>query len=100
MLPEIRGYDKDTRAVRAAEDNIIDAGLDGIIRVMAKPLNAFKKPTHRQIEKGLLITNPPYGERWGEMEELRPLYQQLVNWQAGMPRLAAGRVHWQRSAGR
>ncbi|MCB1669242.1 MAG: bifunctional 23S rRNA (guanine(2069)-N(7))-methyltransferase RlmK/23S rRNA (guanine(2445)-N(2))-methyltransferase RlmL [Pseudomonadales bacterium] len=77
LLPEIRGYDKDTRAVRAAEDNIIDAGLDGIIRVMAKPLNAFKKPTHRQIEKGLLITNPPYGERWGEMEELRPLYQQL-----------------------
>ena len=76
-LPEIRGYDKDTRAVRAAEENILDAGLDGIIRVMAKPLAAFKKPTHRQIDTGLMITNPPYGERWGEMEELRPLYQQL-----------------------
>ena len=77
LLPEIRGYDKDTRAVRAAEENIIDAGLDGIVRVMAKPISAFKKPTHRNIETGLLITNPPYGERWGEMEELRPLYQQL-----------------------
>lgn len=76
-LPEIRGYDKDTRAVSASQENIACAGLEKWVRVMAKPLEAFKKPTHRQLGEGLIICNPPYGERWGEMEELRPLYQTL-----------------------
>ncbi len=76
-LPEIRGYDKDTRAVSAAQENVACAGLEKWVRVMAKPIEAFKKPTHRQINDGLIITNPPYGERWGDMEELRPLYQTL-----------------------
>lgn len=76
-LPEIRGYDKDTRAVSAAQENIACAGLEKWVRVMAKPIQAFKKPTHREIDNGLIICNPPYGERWGDMEELRPLYQTL-----------------------
>jgi 23S rRNA (guanine2445-N2)-methyltransferase / 23S rRNA (guanine2069-N7)-methyltransferase len=76
-LPEIRGYDKDTRAVRAAQENIDSAGLDKLVRVIPKPMMAFKKPTHTEINSGLMICNPPYGERWGEMEELRPLYQNL-----------------------
>jgi len=76
-LPEIRGYDKDTRAIRAAQENIASAGLDQQIRVIPKPMSAFKKPTHTRIDNGLMICNPPYGERWGEMEELRPLYQNL-----------------------
>ena len=76
-LPEIRGYDKDTRAVRAAQENISSAGLDKQIKVIPKPMSAFKKPTHTRIDHGLMVCNPPYGERWGEMEELRPLYQSL-----------------------
>jgi len=76
-LPEIRGYDKDTRAVRAAQENIACAGLDKQIKVIPKPMSAFKKPTHTKIDHGLMVCNPPYGERWGEMEELRPLYQDL-----------------------
>lgn len=76
-LPEIRGYDKDTRAVRAAQENIACAGLDKQIKVIPKPMSAFKKPTHIKIDHGLMVCNPPYGERWGEMEELRPLYQDL-----------------------
>lgn len=76
-IPEIRGYDKDTRAVSAAQENIACAGLEKWVRVMAKPIEAFKKPTHRETGDGLIICNPPYGERWGEMEELKPLYQTL-----------------------
>ena len=76
-IPEIRGYDKDTRAVSAALENIACAGLEKWVRVMAKPIEAFKKPTHRETGDGLIICNPPYGERWGEMEELKPLYQTL-----------------------
>ena len=76
-LPEIRGYDQDGRAVRAAEDNIARAGLSQKVKVMVKPLAELKRPTHTDTENGLLITNPPYGERLGEQEALRGLYYQL-----------------------
>lgn len=76
-LPEIRGYDKDSRAIRAAQQNIISAGLDKQVRVISKPMSSFKLPTHTKIESGLVICNPPYGERWGDAEELKPLYQSL-----------------------
>jgi len=76
-LPEIRGYDKDSKAITAAQENIISAGLDKHIRVISKPLEAFKLPTHKKIERGLIICNPPYGERWGDVEELKPLYRDL-----------------------
>lgn len=77
LLPDIRGYDKDTRAVSAAQENIAAAGLDKHISVIPKPMSAFRKPTHTKIQRGLIVCNPPYGERWGEIEELRPLYQSL-----------------------
>lgn len=76
-LPEIRGYDKDTRAVEAAEENIAALQLQHWVRVVAKPVAAFKKPTHLPLVTGLVITNPPYGERWGEVEQLRSVYATL-----------------------
>ena len=76
-LPEIRGYDKDVRSIEAAETNILHAGLESWVRVSAKPLEAFKKPTHTKLQAGLIICNPPYGERWGDVDALRPLYQTL-----------------------
>lgn len=91
-LPEIRGYDQDGRAVRAAQENIERAGLDTFVRVVHKPLDELKKPTHKPLPLGLVITNPPYGERLGEQEALRTLYYQLgerlkaefAGWQAAV----------------
>ena len=77
QLPEIRGYDCDGRAVRAAQENIERAGLDGLVRVAVKPVAELKQPTHTTFEQGLVICNPPYGERLGEEEALRTLYYQL-----------------------
>ncbi|MGV6806883.1 MAG: bifunctional 23S rRNA (guanine(2069)-N(7))-methyltransferase RlmK/23S rRNA (guanine(2445)-N(2))-methyltransferase RlmL, partial [bacterium] len=76
-MPEIRGYDKDTRAIEAAESNILAAGLGQWVRVSPRPIQSFKKPTHKPIESGLVISNPPYGERWGDVDRLRPVYQAL-----------------------
>jgi len=76
-LPEIRGYDKDSRAIAACETNVAAAGLESVIRVMAKPVAALKKPTHKDLGKGLLVTNPPYGERWGDIEGLKQVYEDL-----------------------
>ena len=76
--PEIRGYDASAAAIRAAEENIERAELTGKVRVLRKELAQFVKPTHCEINTGLVITNPPYGERLGEQESLRHLYTHLA----------------------
>lgn len=76
-LPEIRGYDADPAVVRHAQANIAAAGLQRQVRVSCKPLAELRRPSHRQLHHGLVICNPPYGERLGEKASLRHLYQRL-----------------------
>lgn len=76
-LPEIRGYDADLSVIRAAEENIVTAELDHWLRVTRKELREFKKPTHKNLDTGLILTNPPYGERLGDIESLKLLYGHL-----------------------
>ena len=71
---DIRGYDANPRVLEYTVKNIENAGLDEHIRLSHKPLDQFGKPT---ASRGLLLSNPPYGERLGEMESLQPLYQKL-----------------------
>ena len=71
---DIRGYDANPRVLEYTTQNIENAGLDGHIRLAHKPIDQFGKPT---AERGLLLTNPPYGERLGEVDELIPLYRKL-----------------------
>ncbi len=77
QLPEIRGYDADQAVIRRAQENIARLGLEKTVRVSARPVSQLAKPTHRPLPYGLLICNPPYGERLGEKEQLRGLYRQL-----------------------
>ena len=35
------------------------------------------RPTHRDLPRGLLIVNPPWGERMGSPDSLPPLYNRL-----------------------
>ncbi len=76
-VPEIRGYDADPRVLRRAQENIAAAGLSRIVRISVKALNEVRKPTHRPLPHGLLITNPPYGERLGNAAALPQLYRRL-----------------------
>lgn len=76
-LPEIRGYDADAKVLFAAESNIARAGLERQVRVGCRPLAAFKVPSHRAVKPGLVLTNPPYGDRLGEREALRETYSEL-----------------------
>ena len=77
QLPEIRGYDADQAVIRRAQENIARLGLEKTVRVSVRPVSQLAKPTHRPLPYGLLICNPPYGERLGEKEQLRGLYRQL-----------------------
>ncbi len=76
-LPEIRGYDADPRVIRTAQENIARMGLEKVVRVAARSLDKFARPTHISMPTGLLICNPPYGERLGEKDSLRHLYREL-----------------------
>jgi 23S rRNA (guanine2445-N2)-methyltransferase / 23S rRNA (guanine2069-N7)-methyltransferase len=76
-LPEIRGYDADPKVVAKAQANIQRAGLDHHVRVSCKALAELRKPTHRPLSTGLVIVNPPYGERMGNRDSLRYLYAEL-----------------------
>jgi len=76
-LPEIRGYDLDSRVIRRAQENIARADLQQAVRVSARPLSALVKPTHKPLTSGLLVTNAPYGERLGDRAGLSALYRQL-----------------------
>lgn len=75
--PEIRGYDASPRAIENAQENIDRAGLNGFVRVLRKELSRFVKPTHAEIDRGLVVTNPPYGERLGDEASLIHLYRHL-----------------------
>lgn len=76
-LPDMRGYDGSPRAISQARENIARAGLDGKIEVLVRELSHLTPPTHLGKKKGLLVTNPPYGERMSDVETVRPLYQHL-----------------------
>ena len=76
-LPELRGYDGDARVVRRAQENIAAAGMEKWVRVSVKSLREVKKPTHKPLPEGLLICNPPYGERLGDRDALPALYASL-----------------------
>lgn len=73
--PQILGYDADPRAVRAAADNAARAGLADRIRVERRRLADCRPP--EGAPPGLLVTNPPYGVRLGEEEQLGALYAEL-----------------------
>ena len=77
QLPQIRGYDADPNIIRLAEENIARIGLEKVVRVSCRSLADLTRPTHMPLPLGLLICNPPYGERLGEKESLGHLYRQL-----------------------
>jgi putative N6-adenine-specific DNA methylase len=69
----IRGYDNDDRALRATRRNLQEAGFSGVVAVDRADLLEIEPPPG----PGILVANPPYGERIGEQEELAAFYPQL-----------------------
>lgn len=72
----IRGYEADPRLIQPARNNIERAGLADWIRVYQGDVATFE-PRPDQNQKGLVVCNPPYGERLGDEASLVYLYQNL-----------------------
>lgn len=73
-IPEIVGFDRSDSAVRAARDAARRANVADHVRV---ELQALSEAGAGERPPGLVLTNPPYGERLGAEGELIPLYEQL-----------------------
>lgn len=70
---DIQGYDIDGEVMKVARANAERAGVTGLIHLQQRPLSALSHPK----KYGFLITNPPYGERIEEKENLPTLYSEL-----------------------
>lgn len=74
-LPTIIGYDQNPDVIKIALENIERAGFRGHIHVEKRELAVFAP--NASTKTGLVVVNPPYGERLGEVEELKSLYAEL-----------------------
>lgn len=69
----INGYDINPKAIQIAKENAIEAGVDDCINFEVK--DATKISVTEPY--GILISNPPYGERIGEEKEIEVIYKAL-----------------------
>jgi len=67
---DIYGSDIDLRSVRVARHNLKVAGLEEAAKVMQSDFIKLEPPA----SEGTLVTNPPYGQRIGEDEDLKEVY--------------------------
>ena len=70
----ILGWDRDPQRVEEAQANIESAGVQDYVRVERAPVRDFSP---RPGWNAWIITNPPYGERVGDVKQLVPLYRQF-----------------------
>jgi 23S rRNA (guanine2445-N2)-methyltransferase / 23S rRNA (guanine2069-N7)-methyltransferase len=93
------GADKNPRMLQIAKTNAERAGLGEMIGFGQSDIEHFEKPAF-MAGMGLMVCNPPYGERLGDVEELKGTYlamadmskRQCPGWQlavfTGNPELA------------
>ncbi|MEY3219755.1 MAG: bifunctional rRNA ((2069)-N(7))-methyltransferase RlmK/23S rRNA [Pseudomonadota bacterium] len=83
-MPKIVGLDADSSIIKQAWENVGKAGLVRYLHFEKRALTDLEKIA----ETGLLIANPPYGERLGELSSLKSLYKRLGE------SLKENFVHW------
>ncbi|MCG6896941.1 MAG: bifunctional 23S rRNA (guanine(2069)-N(7))-methyltransferase RlmK/23S rRNA (guanine(2445)-N(2))-methyltransferase RlmL [Thiocapsa sp.] len=74
-LGSLRGYDRDSRVIRIALNHLGRAGLAGRVHFERREL-AECRPG-RTDDRGLVVVNPPYGERLDAEGGLPALYARL-----------------------
>ena len=71
VRPDIQGFDIDDHMVSIARENAKLAGVDKLIHFQRRGVAELSHPK----KYGFLITNPPYGERLQERDEMPALYR-------------------------
>ncbi|GLQ31926.1 ribosomal RNA large subunit methyltransferase K/L [Litoribrevibacter albus] len=68
------GSDQDAKVVNKAKENAQRAGVGEYIQFTAR---SFQEVSPVPCEKGLVVTNPPYGERLEEKHDVAIIYREL-----------------------
>ncbi|MDF1537087.1 MAG: bifunctional 23S rRNA (guanine(2069)-N(7))-methyltransferase RlmK/23S rRNA (guanine(2445)-N(2))-methyltransferase RlmL [bacterium] len=76
-FPVMVGYDAERSAIRKALANLDRAGFAGKVHVERRSVDSLVPPPAARGREGLVAVNPPYGERLGEVQELKGLYGTL-----------------------
>ena len=74
---KLYGFDIDADQLAAASKNLERSGLEGKVHLERRDITDLRVQKDVIKEGGLVICNPPYGERIGELPQLAPLYQHL-----------------------
>ncbi|MFT6421636.1 MAG: 23S rRNA (guanine2445-N2)-methyltransferase / 23S rRNA (guanine2069-N7)-methyltransferase [Thalassolituus sp.] len=74
---KLYGFDIDADQLAAASKNLERSGLEGKVHLERRDITDLRVQKDVVKEGGLVICNPPYGERIGELPQLAPLYQHL-----------------------
>jgi 23S rRNA (guanine2445-N2)-methyltransferase / 23S rRNA (guanine2069-N7)-methyltransferase len=88
----IFGFDKSAAAIEAARQNARAAGVEETVCLRESDIGVLPPPPAVSGDQGLVVVNPPYGERLSHGEDLRGLYGQLgqqlrrhfPGWRVGM----------------
>jgi len=72
---DIAGHDIDHRMVKVAEQNAFEAGLGDLIQFKQMQVRDFTTPK----EYGIIIGNPPYGERLSDRPSVEKMYAEMAN---------------------
>ncbi len=70
--PFLFGYDKDAQIIEKARSNARAAGVENWIHFQHRDIAELKAPN---VEPGMIITNPPYGERLEDTERASRLFE-------------------------
>lgn len=70
---DIQGYDIDDKMVSISRENAKLAGVEHLIHFQRRGVEQLSHPK----KYGFIITNPPYGERLEEKENLPAIYEEL-----------------------
>lgn len=79
----IFGFDKNPKMVEFAHRNIANTPFKDIIQISERSIRDDARSWPEQLDRekpGLLLCNPPYGERLGDTDSLKPLYFDLANY--------------------
>ncbi len=85
MNSRFYGFDIDARQLEAATANLSRSGLAAHIHLERRSIDQLRVSKDVIEEGGMVICNPPYGERLSELPQLAPLYQQFHDATMQMP---------------
>ena len=71
--PQLYGSDSDSKALAAARRNLAEAGVERWVKLEQR--DVLERPA--PAPAGVMVMNPPYGERMGSAEELARFYPRL-----------------------